>query len=110
MRFSIRRDDGFTLVETMIVVAILGFLVAIAILTYTVATGSARNVTCHHNQRVLQDAVHIFASDNDADPVDIDDLESYVTDFDRVVLCPNDDGTSLEYDVVSHLVKCPNHP
>ena len=75
-----------------------------------IATGNARTVTCKQNQRAFQDAVHIYASAHDEDADEIEDLEPYVTDFDSAIQCPNNDGTELEYDDVSHQISCPNHP
>ncbi len=105
-----RRDDGYTMVEIMIVVAILAILVMIAITSYVVATSNARGVTCQHNQRLFQDAVFVYAAQQNEDPAAIDNLRSFVNNYDENIKCPNGDGVNLQYDAVSHAISCPNHP
>ncbi len=48
-----RRSGGFTLVEIMIVVAIIGLLAAIAIPNFVQARTSARTNTCVNNLRLI---------------------------------------------------------
>ncbi len=60
-----RRDEGFTLVELMVVVLIIGILVAIAIPVFNAASRNARLRTCHSNQRTIEGAVQQWLA---ADP------------------------------------------
>jgi prepilin-type N-terminal cleavage/methylation domain-containing protein len=60
-----RKDEGFTLVELMVVVLIIGILVAIAIPVFNSASAAARTKTCIANLRTLDGAVQQWKA---ADP------------------------------------------
>jgi prepilin-type N-terminal cleavage/methylation domain-containing protein len=55
-----RKDEGFTLVELMVVVLIIGILVAIAIPVFNAAQGTAKSRACFSNQRVIEGAVQQY--------------------------------------------------
>ena len=66
MRF--RRDEGFTLIELMVVVLIIGILVAIAIPVFNTAKTNAQRRACFSNQRTLEGAANTFYAENAAAP------------------------------------------
>lgn len=56
-----KNNKGFTLVELMVVVVILGILVAIAVPIYNNITGNAERNACHANLRTIDGAKTQYA-------------------------------------------------
>ncbi len=69
---------GFTLIELMIVIAIIGILAAMAIPNFKKARASARQKACYSNIRVIQGAVEMYNMDspNMMDSLSIQDLQN----------------------------------
>ena len=59
-----RKNEGFTLVELMVVVLIIGILVAIAIPIFNAAKGQAQLKSCMANQRTIEGAFQTYAASN----------------------------------------------
>ena len=74
----LRNSKGFTLVEIMIVVAIIGLLAAIAVPNFTQARTNARTSACVNNLRLIDGAKQQWALETNADegdtPADADIL------------------------------------
>ncbi len=101
-------EEGFTLLEVLAVVLILGVLVAIAIGSYKLSTDSAKRVECLSNVRNLNTAVMVFEQRNGALPADIESLQPYVASK-VATTCPAD-GRAYVYQELTGEVACPNHP
>lgn len=70
------KRKGFTLIELMIVIAIIGILAAIAIPNFKKARESARQKSCYANIRVILGAVEMYNMDSSQmmDNLDINGL------------------------------------
>ncbi|HTL17599.1 MAG TPA: prepilin-type N-terminal cleavage/methylation domain-containing protein [Patescibacteria group bacterium] len=94
MKTSTLADDGFTLVEIMIVVAIIGMLAAIAVPNYVKSRSKAQETICISNLQHIDGAVQLWAMENKKDPeqtVTFADISSYLR---NAVTCPAG-GTSF---------------
>jgi prepilin-type N-terminal cleavage/methylation domain-containing protein len=66
MKINTSRKAGFTLVEIMIVVAIIGLLAAIAIPNFVKARTTAQMNACINNLRQIDAAIQQYALENNA--------------------------------------------
>ena len=89
MKTSTSRRGAFTLVEIMIVVAIIGLLAAIAIPNFIKARTTAQMNACINNLRQIDGAIQQWALENKKDatasPV-FTDISSYLKNS---VICPS---------------------
>ena len=95
MKFKSRRRAGFTLVEIMIVVAIIGLLASIAVPSYGKAKERVYVTTCINNLQKIDGAIHLWSLDMKKDeqqPVTYSDIRSYLRGS---LVCPSG-GRSFE--------------
>ena len=109
----VSRLRAFTLVEIMIVVAIIGMLATIAIPNFVKARNTARQKACISNLRNIEGAINQWALDMNKDEgtsVTYNDIKSYLH---NEVVCPAG-GTTFEdsYSIttVDAAPTCIRHP
>lgn len=81
MKINTSRKAGFTLVEIMIVVAIIGLLAAIAIPNFVKARNTSQANACINNMRQVDAGIQQWALENnkaDSDAVTETDIASYI--------------------------------
>lgn len=101
-----RNQKGFTLVELMVVVVIIGILSAIAVPVYSSVTEKAEKSACQANQRMLEGAVNQYLIDNPDKTIDdVDDMTNVNSYFTAAPTCPSE-GT---YTITDGIIKCDKH-
>lgn len=110
LKLFMRSKKGFTLVELMVVVIILGILVAIAIPIYNNVTGDAQKKACASNERTLEGAVAMYqAANGGVMPGDVDDLvnEGFI---EAEPTCPVDGSSGYTINSNNGTVSCDGGP
>jgi prepilin-type N-terminal cleavage/methylation domain-containing protein len=107
-----RNRKGFTLVEMMIVVLIIGILVTIALPNFLKAREMAQSRACAANMKTIQAAVETWAMATRAKPSDsLPDINDLVNAGYLKVLprCPAGGTYSISGNVANYDVECSVH-
>jgi general secretion pathway protein G len=79
LRYKLRRwtpkgEDGFTLIELVIVMAIIAILASIAVPSYLSSVKSAKEAVLKEDLHVMRDAIDSYTMDKGKAPQGLDDL------------------------------------
>lgn len=98
----LKRDSkGFTLVELMVVLLIIGILVAIAIPVYNTVQKNSKEKACRANIRTIEGAATQYHADTGNWPDEVSDLMPETGDkyLKEAPNCPFDNTNTSEYQI-----------
>jgi prepilin-type N-terminal cleavage/methylation domain-containing protein len=113
MQIRTSTKNGFTLVEIMIVVAIIGLLAAIALPNFVRARTQSHKTTCVNNLRQIDGAVQQWAAEQQKAPTAIPENTDILPYLKNVVVCPSGGttfGDSYMLSAVTNRPSCKKAP
>ncbi len=113
-----KRDQrGFTLMELMIVIVIIGVLAAIGVPAYKNYVTEAKKSACSANRHTIATALGMYYAEHGEYTNDFSKLADYVTNINAINKCPAGDDSSTYTITVpaagtsgNVTVTCTNHP
>lgn len=101
-------EDGFTLVEMMVVLLVLGILVSIALASFVFSVSASKESVCKANLRIVRESIEMYRSVQEDYPPDLDALVPEYLKSGDCLYCPIS-GDRYEYDPSTGEVNCPYH-
>ncbi|MGC3957956.1 MAG: type II secretion system protein [Verrucomicrobiota bacterium] len=116
-----QKKSGFTLVEIMIVVAIIGLLCAIAIPNFARARQNSQSNACINNLRQIDGAIQQYALENQAAaaaavngnliaPYLPRGVNTAAVDIEKIVFCPSDGNKAFSSSYAGGLTSVDTKP
>jgi len=107
MKIRNNRTAGFTLVEIMIVVAIIGLLAAIAIPNFVRARTTSQMNACINNLRQIDGAIQQWALEQKKDPAALVTEADVIPFLKNSVVCPSGGTTFADSYAISDVATQP---
>lgn len=107
---AIQKRQGFTLIEILAVVVILGILAAVVVPRVLASSATAKTNSCYQNKAVINTSVEKWYFDNGTWPLDALTDIGVDNDYfpDGIPTCPVD-STAYALDITSHRVTGHSH-
>jgi prepilin-type N-terminal cleavage/methylation domain-containing protein len=102
------RDEGFTLMELMMVIAIIGVLVGIAVASYAISVNVSKKTACKANLKTIEEQIVVYRIHNNVDPPSLQDLFPDLIENEKSLHCP-ESGEAYLYESSTGDVSCPYH-
>jgi prepilin-type N-terminal cleavage/methylation domain-containing protein len=109
MKIQTSKRTGFTLVEIMIVIAIIGLLAGVAVPNFLKATKTAKRRACLMNIEQIENAKQLWATEykkSDEDTPSEDDVKAYLKG-NKMPQCP--EGGTYSINAVKSPATCTKH-
>ncbi|PID80241.1 MAG: hypothetical protein CSB19_00645 [Clostridiales bacterium] len=102
-----RRKKGFTLVELIVVIVILGLLIGIAVPRYNQISAKAKTTADEATARTIISAIHLAAADHDGDvgKVTATDVSKLVSVQVEKTHNPSGNNWGFTYDSTNKVIK-----
>jgi len=104
----LRNQRGFTIMELMIVIVIIGVLSVIGVPAYKGYTDRAKKAACDAQIKTVKTAVGMYYADEGSYPGTLDAtlLGVYIDNIEDLIKCPADSGTTYTYAAATGAVSC----
>ena len=97
------RQSGFSLLELLAVITIIGFLATLILPRVSSSIDTAKEKTCFHNRAQINSAVEVYVLNNDAFPTNLSDIDTIDIFPDGIPTCPVS-GVAYALDPTTHRV------
>jgi len=99
-------ERGFTIMELLVVMALIGLIAALGLPAYRSITAQSGAVVCGANRRTLDSATGVYYGDKAAYPSAVGELAPYL-DNTADIRCPT--GGAYSIDAATHKWVCDKH-
>ncbi|MBC7253664.1 MAG: prepilin-type N-terminal cleavage/methylation domain-containing protein [Actinobacteria bacterium] len=101
-------QNGFTIVEMMMVLLIIAILLGIAFISYSFSLDRTRETACRANLKNIRGALSVYQAEHEAYPPSLQELVPDYLEAGTDFQCPKS-GQEYLYDPLEGKVSCPYH-